>query len=280
MREGWVMRLAVICGIAFVGLGTNAMAADAPYLRGSQVIEPGAPVYFRWDGAYYGAQAGYGSGSAIYGSDNRDLARGLLGNDPIEVFGISNLATTGRPGGAGASLGLFVGYNAQWDEAVLGVEFNYSHNFFAFESSSTVHGIITTPALYQYDITVANSSKVNLSDYATFRLRAGWAAEGFMPYGFIALATGVADVKRSATVAYNVTPLPGAALPGPAPFNGTASQDQTTVLGAGYAMGVGVDWVYRDAYFVRAEYEYTRFMSFHGADLNFFTLRTAVGVKF
>ena len=221
------MRLAVVCGIALVGLGTPAMGADMPVLRGSQVIEPGVPSYFRWDGAYYAVQAGYASGSANIGM-------------PLFLP-----PTTGK--GASASLGAFVGYNAQWDEAVLGVELNYNHNFFSFSSDFDAFG---SPA----------HANVDLSDYMTFRLRAGWAAGDFMPYGFFAIAGGYGDIKRSV----NFVPI----------------DDRIGILGSGYAMGLGVDWMYHDFYFMRAEYEYTRFMSFHGTDVNFFTIRTAIGVRF
>src|SRR5450830_1771648 len=100
----------------------GVVAADMPeFLRGSY-----SPSSSRWDGFYVGGQATYLSGGADFGNATQPLVAYILRNTFIEdTFGVSNWTTLGRRDANSSGFGGFVGYNAQWDDVVLGLEVNY-----------------------------------------------------------------------------------------------------------------------------------------------------------
>lgn len=148
------------CGaaaIAIVGAMTaHAAAADMPetVLRGSYV-EPAATSYARWDGVSLGAQFGYSNLTADF-SD------------------VSTSTTFPKVSTNSAQYGGFLGYSAQWDELVLGIEGAY--NRASSLSATGVNGLL--------------SSTFKLVDYGTLRARAGYAFGQFLPYAFFGAAAG------------------------------------------------------------------------------------------
>ena len=134
----------------------QAAAADMPesVLRGSYT-EPTPSSYARWDGVSLGAQFGYSNLTA-------DFA------DVSAATPFPKVSTNS------AQYGGFLGYNAQWDELVLGFEGAYNR---ANSLSATgVNGAL--------------SSTFKLVDYATLRARAGYAFGQFLPYAFFGAAVG------------------------------------------------------------------------------------------
>src|SRR5262245_44929277 len=150
------MRRIMLSLVAF-GFVQSALAADygEPVLRGTQsYYVPGNPAYFRWDGFYFGGQVGWT---------------------------VSNVKLSDQLGGSanGASYGAFTGFNAQWENAVLGVELNYNHLSVGSAPQPGVGSLGTTSA--------------SITDFGTFRARGGWVFDNVMPYGFVGFAIGNAD---------------------------------------------------------------------------------------
>jgi outer membrane immunogenic protein len=155
------MRRVLMSLVAFA-FAQSALAADygEPVLRGS-VYEPVAPNYLRWEGMYFGAQAGWTF-------NHTELNRGPLStslNDDMRA----------------SSYGGFFGYNMQWENAVLGVELNYNHTSLPFSTTGAGVGIDGTQA-------------VRITDMGTLRGRAGWVFGTVMAYGLGGLAIARADL--------------------------------------------------------------------------------------
>src|SRR5438132_184681 len=117
----------VMCALAMVGLGRNALAADLDYLRGSSVVEPQYETYDRWSGFYIGAQAGYSNVQMDFTNAAASLIASILRVSTLESGGhISQWPVLGRVDRRDVSWGGFMGYNSQWENVVLGVEANYN----------------------------------------------------------------------------------------------------------------------------------------------------------
>ena len=72
------MRRLLLCGVAIVGMGIEANAADMPdFLRGSTTVvaAPGGP---RWDGFYVGAHAGWSVPGIDFTNNTNDINFGNL----------------------------------------------------------------------------------------------------------------------------------------------------------------------------------------------------------
>src|SRR5438552_5113777 len=204
----------VVAWLAVLGLVETAVAADlGPYLRGPQYEEP-VPAY-RWSGFYGGGQVGYSVAGVDFTGGVSALVSHILRVTAIEQDQhVSNWPLLGKKNPSGISFGGFVGYNWQWEDAVTGIELNYNRASLSGSSSDAIERSFmddtNAPRThhFQYDVTVTGSASARITDFGTFRLRGAWAAGQFLPYGFVALAVGRADVERSATVKYVITDFP------------------------------------------------------------------------
>jgi len=245
---------AVMCGSV-----TAANAADLPILRGgfADGLTTSRP---NWDGFYVGGQGGWGS---IQSGSLAGLNSDLIANVDAWRGGNYSWGELGRAHGSSASVGAFAGYNSQWDDVVIGIEANYIHANLNANSTAAANTIDTTSRLTT--ATTVSSATVNISDFGSVRLRAGYAADCFLPYAFIGAGVGDQTVYRSVS-----------AFPGP-----TLSVPQTasnTKLVYGYSAGVGFDVMLVAGFFLRAEYEYQRVTSNIESNIN--SVRAGLGYKF
>lgn len=279
------MRSVGLCAVALVALSVPAVAADMPILRGSQDVFPSEPVYFRWQGVYVGGHASYTSGSVDLSQGTGDLVAYLLRNTREEAeMGVSSWTTLpSRNGMTGTGWGGFIGYNAQWDDAVLGVELTYTRvNLKGTASDSMARYNLLSDNLY-HRVDVTSTAGIDLTDIATFRVRGGWAASWFMPYAFVGVAAGRGDTIRSATVGGATSPVsptdPGFAR-WTLNYADTRSDNRFGIWGFGYSAGAGIDVALMANVFLRAEYEYTYFGDFQGMKVSLNSVRGGLGVKF
>jgi opacity protein-like surface antigen len=204
----------------------RAFAADMPetILRGGY-YEPEPPPHTRWDGVSIGAQFGYSNLTADF-SD------------------VSTTTTLPKVSTNSAQYGGFLGYNAQWDDLVLGVEGAYNR----FNSLSATGESGTT------------SSTFKVVDYGTLRARAGYAFGQFLPYMFAGGAVGRVNYQ---TVTAGTT---------------TSSRDNGYT--AGFTAGLGLDVAILPNVFVRAEYEWVLYAPIGGVRASTNTARAGIGVRF
>jgi len=291
MRWSFVMRrfllAAMMCTVA---AGAQAAdLADLPILRGA-VSDGLTTTRVNWQGFYVGGQGGYGSSDENFANSNANMLAALLDHRNIQEMDVANWNLgLGKQSSRSAAYGGFVGYNWQWTDVVVGFEGSYLHGTFggmAQASRGLVSGAPLSDGMY-HDVVVNSSSAISISDMATLRARAGYAAGIFLPYAFAGIALGNADITRTVTLHDNFAPTfagaiaacPVAPNPGP-PFCSTtsASQVQHNHLVYGYSGGLGVDISLIGGLFMRAEWEYARFTSSVDTSIN--TVRAGLGYKF
>src|SRR4051812_34214319 len=138
------MRRRLLVALSWLVPMSQALAGDLdlPMLRGSSPYIPAAPVYTNWSGFYVGGQAGYGGANVNFAGATQSLLAMILQQLAIEDTANVNpppsqWAVLGKAVNQGPSYGGFVGYNSQWDNVVLGIDFNLSHSHY-FASAQSV----------------------------------------------------------------------------------------------------------------------------------------------
>ena len=107
----------------------------------------------------------------------------------------------GKVSAHGHGYGAFAGYNAQWDDVVLGLEANYVHGKFGGSQTGTMARSFVDPLrLHQRRHLSRAASAMAISDMATLRLRAGYAFGSFLPYAFGGVALGQANITKTARI--------------------------------------------------------------------------------
>lgn len=258
------MRRSLLCGVAMLGAAVQAHAADLgePFLRGSTVVA--APDSGpRWDGVYIGVHAGVSVPGIDFTNNTGDL-KGVMAGTGVT----STLTSTplGNQDSTSKHFGGFVGYQQQWDGAVIGIEGSYNWMDKALTATNSMSGGFVPPA---NSYSAAGSETARIIDYGTLRVRGGWAAGMFMPYATFGVAVGRMDINRSVVV----TPTGAAAFP-------PVSQDLVNQFGYGWAAGLGVDFCLLANLFARAEYEYVQFPDFQGMNAHIHNVRVGAALKF
>jgi opacity protein-like surface antigen len=293
----------LLLAAAVFGAVSGARAADLPdlpILRGA--FTEGLSTSSRnWDGWYAGGQVGYTSA-------NVDLSQSLVGltntiyRDSVLESPTSQLSALGKANPQASGFGAFVGRNYQWDDLVLGVELNYRYIVSLTGSSASSVGplqysfppgqITAANDTPTFTVTVKGSAAAQIKDAVMLRARAGWATGDFLPYLFGGLAVGRMDVQRtvastttrrddiSTTSVLGVTTVTiGPTLPVPSQSL-TLSQERTNNFVVGWAGGLGTEYMVWNGLFVRAEWEYVKFLSVMNTSATMNSLSVGVGYKF
>jgi outer membrane immunogenic protein len=275
------MRGAVVAAAVMLGAVSVAQAADMPdlpVLRGS-FTDGLTTSRVNWEGFYVGGQAGYGSSDENFSGSSTNLLAALLANNVVQQMGVPqwNLGF-GKQSSRSSAFGAFVGYNWQWDDAVLGLEASYMHGDFGGTSSASkelVSGAALSDGFF-HDVAVTSAASIKISDMATFRGRAAYAFDCFLPYVFGGFALGKADISHTATVNDAVS------LAALGPFTPLATLSASDAvhnhLIYGYTGGLGIDINLLGGLFMRAEWEYVRFTTSVDTSIN--TVRAGLGYKF
>ncbi len=283
-----------VATLAVILLAPAAVAADFDdaALRGSFDNFFTSKSYSRWDGVYFGGQIGASSGTVNYSDSLSSLIDYILRNSLLQSE-VTDWTTMGRESTRHSNYGAFLGYNFQLaDQLVLGPEVNYSHVGLNSNTSDTITRIIQNDSQaptghhFFYTTTVSGNASVQITDFATFRVRAGWQVGQFLPYAFGGLAVGRANYSRSATVAYTTEDIPDTTdpvtPPNPPPNFGPVSRSeaQGNAIAYGFAAGLGVDVAILPNVFLRAEWEYVQFAPIHDIQVNINSGRVGIGLKF
>jgi len=263
---------AAVC-VAAISSSHAADLADLPILRGPVGL---SSTRVNWQGFYVGGQGGLGTTDMDFTGATKTLAQRLLFNTAIENDGgVSEWPLGTKASVHGNGWGAFAGHNSQWDDVVLGVEFNYMHGKFggAQTDSAGRQFVDSTGAL---DIVTYQSiAAVNLNDVGSLRARAGYAWGVFLPYMFGGVAVGQADIIRTANI--NVTqvdPTTGARFFFPL----SLSDNQNSRFVYGWNAGLGVDIMLMSCLFLRGEWEFAQYAAAIDTRLN--TFRVGIGYKF
>lgn len=295
-------RLLLAAFIAVVAQSAHAAdPADLPILRGSY-REPPPPTAYRtnWQGVYVGGQFGYSSHDFDFSNTTTGLQKYLVRNsifsDTVgqwQLLGSANQRTTGFGG--------FAGYNAQFENVVIGVEANYTR----FEgkwgsSTASMSRVMNNPTgssppsghTYEYTVSLNGDAAARVNDLATLRVRGGYTMGSFMPYAFAGLAAGFVDINRSvsintATIDIWTESVTNGDITTQIPhrdnLGGTTtakSESQKNLLTFGYAFGLGFEYLLMSNVFLRAEYEFTQLGTGKDTIIQLNTGRVGAGFKF
>lgn len=290
MAGRWNWAAAAALAIGALG-ALPAQGADMA-LRGSMpAYEPTGPNF---GGIYLGGFAGVGNTSmdarsAARSAATRSLsgliflnppsggtpAPDLIDNDPIRV----------NP----PVFGGFVGYQAQFEDAVIGFEIDYTRVGGRGGTSDWTQPYSLLYASDSFTDAFSQSALVQarLQDYMTFRGRAGWVVGRFMPFATAGFVLARGDVSTTYTAGFSrIDTQPGdgvdwtrpyGTITGAPPTNTRAVRNAT---GWGLAAGLGIDALVTDNIFLRGEYQYVRVNSMGGIALTMHTIRAGVGIKY
>jgi outer membrane immunogenic protein len=234
------MNLKYVLAGALIAAATPTFAADlAP-----APMEPIAPVVLPmdWTGFYVGAQIGYSWASSDSTINNP------FGDD-IDV----------DPDADGVLGGLYVGYNAQFNQIVIGLEGDIELS--GVSGDATIGGLGVGTGLLAGSTLFASADE---TWRGSVRARLGYAIDTFMPY----ITGGVAwsDVDVDSTLR----------TPGGVNFNSSFSQTYV-----GWTIGAGLEWAFTPNLIGRVEYRYTDFGSGDDDQFNDFApnIRNSVDFK-
>jgi opacity protein-like surface antigen len=278
---------------------------DLPILRGSQTPLPVAPAttvgpatFTRWSGLYFGGVVSYTTTSADFINTTAPLIHFSLRSTTLEQqVAPSGIAVLGRGSDVGFGGGGFFGYNTQWQDLILGVEATYNHtNLNTTAASSAIARIF--PSLNN-EVALSATGRLDLTDYAEARFRAGYIVGNLLPYGFMGVAVGRASysVTTLADVA-QFTPsgapflvpnytcigtgggvtLNAAGLCQDFPFSNSVGQNNALLWG--FSVGAGLDWALTQHFFLRGEFEFVQFAPISAINLALFSGRVGAGYKF
>jgi opacity protein-like surface antigen len=204
-------------------------------------------------------------------------------NPPVSQWTVLGKADSQRP-----TYGGFFGYNSQWDNVVIGFDFQFNSSKFAADAPSTPIARVVSAGGNAYDVTVTGAASMKIDDYGSLRTRAGYVMNNVMPYVAFGVAFGLADVMRSATVTGMENPSSPpdpttcgtASAPNCVPFAFTKTESKKNALIWGWSAGAGLDFLVLPNVFVRAEYEYTSFASLYGIKATINSGRIGAGYRF
>ena len=284
------MRGLLLVAVMF-GTVSAARAADLPDLPVLRGSFSGAPPARNWAGWYVGGQVGESWTNTNYSRTATTQSSELFRNTTLEGPA-SQLNVFGKVNGQSSGFGGFVGRNWQYDDVVLGVEANYNYlSNLASSTSGTIGpiqvaepGLVLPPGDTAVDgVTLNGRSALRIKDEVTFRGRAGWAADDFLPYMFGGLAVGRMDV--SSTVSSSVTrtvfdPVTGSTSFQLPQFALSSTIGKSNAYVAGWTAGLGFEYMLWGNIFLRGEWEYIRFMSIQNTTASENSVHAGLGYKF
>jgi opacity protein-like surface antigen len=261
------------------GMTAGAHAADLsdlPILRGG-FTEGLSNTSINWSGVYVGGSVSRGGMDADFTNSTKDLLTKLVNNSAADTtFNVSNWPLLGTAHTSNTAYGAFAGYNFQWTDALIGVELNYSHGVFPTSSTGSQTRTSTDSNNVTTSVTASSNASMRVTDFGSLRVRGGYAVGSFLPYGFVGVGLGQADINRSVRldVTYTAAGVTNPALGFPLIVSDNANSHLVT----GFAAGLGFDWMLCAGLFMRAEWEYIRYTSTVDASVN--TARLGLGYKF
>jgi outer membrane immunogenic protein len=282
----------VICALVVLLAPAGARAGDFDVLRGAQPV--GYASYTRWSGFYGGGLVGEEFDAADFRNVGASEITTISGLDaafvgiPLTSFPRLTSLNTEAP-----SYSAFLGYNYQFEAAVVGLELTFTKTSFSasiddVESHSYFITGNNTLYLAKYNVTTSADAKVD--DYGTVRGRFGWAFGNLLPYGFGGVSISQINAAKSVNVNYCgqespytcANPPPPSTPPPPAPIgaNWTLSNQVNGKWYFGYVAGLGFDYALTQNLFLRAEYQYIQFGAPDNIRLSASSVRIGAGLKF
>jgi opacity protein-like surface antigen len=282
----------VICALVVLIAPAGARAGDFDVLRGAQPV--GYASYTRWSGFYGGGLIGQEFDGADFRNVGASEITTISGLDagfngiPLSSFPRLSSLNTEAP-----SYSAFMGYNYQFEAAVVGFELTFTKTKFSASINDVESHTYFEPGngilyLTKYNVTTTADAKVD--DYGTVRGRFGWAFGNLLPYAFGGVSISQINAMKSVNVNYCgqetpytcANPPPPSNPPPPAPIGGnwTLSNQVSGKWYLGYVAGLGLDYALTQNLFLRGEFQYIQFGAPDNIRLSASSVRIGAGVKF
>jgi outer membrane immunogenic protein len=284
----WVSR--VICALIVLGPVPRAFAQDyLDALRGALPVGPAS--YANWNGPYVGGLIG----ESWYGVDYTQVAQQDINTISTLDAGFNGIPLSQFPrlssfNAQAPVFGGFAGYNFQFEDAVVGLEFDYNdsnQSSSMLDSESHDYYLTANSTLYEAKYTVTTSASETVNQYGELRARFGWALGSFLPYLFGGITYSQINASSSVNVNYcsEASPIPPpsncnnpvSTNPG---GNWTLTNQSTGKWYPGYTAGLGVDYSLWQNLFIRAEGQYIAFNAPYSIRLSALSARLGLGLRF
>jgi opacity protein-like surface antigen len=276
----------VICALAALAFMPSAFGGEFDMWPGSHTAGPA--LITDWRGFYVGGEIGYSDSGADFSKTTQaPIAYSLRELTLESEFAPSSWPVLGSANHGMGNFGGFVGYNTQFERLVAGLEANYEQASLSLIAPNSPIARVT-PADSQgnnYLVNITGSGAMTNLDFGTLRARAGWALGNFLPYGFVGVAIGRANINIATTISGQQNPPSSGACSSsstppcvPFSFGGTAGKDSEWLYGG--TVGAGLDVAVTRNIFLRAEYEYVQFGQVAGVIVNVNTARVGAAFKF
>ncbi|QCK85826.1 porin family protein [Phreatobacter aquaticus] len=269
-----------------MGLGAQAEAADMA-LRGSLPgYESTGPT---WSGAYIGAFGGAGTMNMSVQNAGKNYVNNVLNgyafaDGTAQSTAISNILHLNPVTSAPKVFGAFVGYQVQYEDAVVGIEFDYTRLIRGNGGTSSFTppaSLVFSGDAYTDAVLSTTSVTAQLHDYWSARARFGWAFGRLMPFATIGpvVARGSTSFGYSATCVRTGTDTTSGStqcIGG----SGLITASQPNRISFGWTAGAGVEALLTDNIFLRAEYQFVNIPSLGGVPVTLQVARAGLGVKY
>jgi outer membrane immunogenic protein len=276
----------VICALVVLVAPAGARAGDFDVLRGAQPV--GYASYTRWSGFYGGGLIGEEFDAADFrkvgGSEITTISGLSAGFDGIPLTSFPRLTSLNTEA---PSYSAFIGYNYQFEAAVVGFELTFTKTSFnASINDMESHSYFQTAnnALYSAQYNVTTTAAARVEDYGTVRGRFGWAFGNLLPYGFGGVSIAQINSMKSVNINYFGVAVPSASSPPPLPppigGNWTLADQNNGKWYFGYVAGLGLDYALTQNLFLRGEFQYIQFGAPDNIRLSASSVRIGAGVKF
>ncbi len=222
-----------------IGIAALAALIAAPAFAADMALKapppPAAPVW-SWTGFYIGAQGGGGWGDSSPGYDAYYFCpTGGTCHAPTTVTPPIPLANTSTSGAFG---GVTAGYNYQINQAVLGIEGDWSGARIDGSGACDKAFIVASFG------GASGNCSTGLRDFGTLTGRFGWAFDRALLY----IKGGGAWARYDYTATSVVSGIPGPAA--------AFSDDRS-----GYTIGAGIEYAFMPKWSVKLEYQHMSFGS-------------------
>jgi hypothetical protein len=194
-------------GLLLIAQSAVAADMDDSFLRGSFGNAFDSASYSHWDGVYFGAQVGVTNMDTDFGNEASQWLGYNLRDTLLQAqYNPSSWELMPSNMSHGQSYGAFLGYNAQWDQLVVG--FDMAYNRMSSMTSASASGSINRNVSTD-TVTMDGTASASLIDYATLRGRAGYAFGQFLPYAVLGVAVGRFNYTTTADLEACGSDFPG-----------------------------------------------------------------------
>ena len=241
---------------------------------------------FNWGGLYGGIHANVTSADFKNANTIKQLAA-----DAYYVHIAQDLATSFarlRTGGSDQQNGIggFVGYNWLWEDAVLGLELDYTHLQDPLRAAGVSDpwpdGRRRDRSPFSDNVSYTATARSQMGDYLIAKARGGYAFGRFLPYATL----GVVVAKQRNQASYNSTYIEYNIDPTTNAITGinTTSARNASFAKFGYniggAIGVGLEYAVLDNVIVRGEYQHIGMADYKSMRTTLNTVRAGVSLKY